>query len=142
MPKDAHRTRDHFLDAATHLFSEHGFSGTSVADVANQLGVTKQAVLHHFGNKERLYGEVLQRTADELAERLRDEALDLAREIAHSAPLAVDSIRRTLRGALPEEIRRATDREKAEQDRLQKTHDWVEGTRAMTERREPEFEGR
>ena len=75
-------------------------------------------------------------------DRLRAEAHTLAREIALSAPLAVDSIRETLRGDLPGEIRRATDREKAEQDRLQKTEDWREGTRAMTERREPDFKGR
>jgi len=75
-------------------------------------------------------------------ERLRDEAFDLAREIATSAPLAVDSIRETLRGDLPSSIRAATDREKAEQDRLQKTEDWKEGTRAMAERRKPAFRGR
>jgi enoyl-CoA hydratase/carnithine racemase len=76
------------------------------------------------------------------ADRLRDEARSLAREIAISAPLAVRSIRETLRGDLAQDIRRATDREKAEQDRLQKTEDWREGTKAMSERREPDFKGR
>ena len=76
------------------------------------------------------------------AEKLRDEAFALAREIATSAPLAVDSIRETLRGDLPEAIRAATDREKAEQERLQKTEDFREGTRAMAERRTPVFKGR
>ena len=76
------------------------------------------------------------------ASELRDEACALAREIATSAPLAVDSIRETLRGELPDLIRAATDREKAEQERLQKTADFREGTRAMAERRTPRFEGR
>jgi len=75
-------------------------------------------------------------------ERVRAEAGELAAEIAASAPLAVESIRQTLRGDLSEEIRRATDREKAEQDRLQKTQDFREGTRAMAERRLPDFQGR
>ncbi len=75
-------------------------------------------------------------------ESVRAEAHGLAAEIAGSAPLAIDSIRETLRGDLAAEIRRATDREKAEQDRLQKTEDFREGTRAMTERRTPEFKGR
>ncbi len=75
-------------------------------------------------------------------ESVRAEAHALAAEIAGSAPLAIDSIRETLRGDLAAEIRRATDREKAEQDRLQKTEDFREGTRAMTERRTPEFKGR
>jgi enoyl-CoA hydratase/carnithine racemase len=74
--------------------------------------------------------------------RLREEARALAAEIAGSAPLAVASIRETLRGGLAAEIRVATDREKAEQERLQRTADFAEGTRAMSERRPPEFEGR
>jgi enoyl-CoA hydratase/carnithine racemase len=75
-------------------------------------------------------------------DRVREEAHALAAEIAGSAPLAVASIRETLRGDLAAEIRRATDREKAEQERLQRTEDFAEGTRAMAERREPKFKGR
>ena len=44
-------------------------------------------------------------------DEVRKEATALAREIALSAPLAVDSIRETLRGDLAEAIRIATDRE-------------------------------
>ena len=75
-------------------------------------------------------------------DKVRDEAHGLAREIAISAPLAVESIRETLRAGIADDIRRATDREKAEQDRLQATSDFREGTRAMGERREPRFERR
>lgn len=72
---------------------------------------------------------------------LRAAAKEIAREIAGSAPLAVRSIRETLRGDLPGRIRAATDREKAEQERLQKTSDFSEGVRAMAERRPPDFTG-
>ena len=73
-------------------------------------------------------------------EDLRGEARALAVEIATSAPLAVMSIRETLRGDLPARIRAATDREKVEQERLQKTADFKEGVRAMAERRTPNFQ--
>lgn len=83
-----------------------------------------------------------------LADRLapladvRSAARSLAAEIAASAPLAVASIRETMRGDLASRIRTATDREQVEQDRLRRTSDWREGVQAMTERRPPNFTGR
>lgn len=50
---------DRYLDLATTRFSELGFHGVSLAMVAKDAGVTKQAVLHYFRSKERLYAEVL-----------------------------------------------------------------------------------
>jgi enoyl-CoA hydratase/carnithine racemase len=73
---------------------------------------------------------------------LRAVARSLAAEIAVSAPLAVLSIRETLRGDLAERVRAATDREKDEQDRLRQTDDFREGVEAMAERRSPRFAGR
>jgi 2-(1,2-epoxy-1,2-dihydrophenyl)acetyl-CoA isomerase len=70
---------------------------------------------------------------------LRAAATELAAEIALSGPLALRSIRETMRGDLPARIRAATDREKAEQERLQQTNDFREGVRAMNERRLPNF---
>ena len=73
---------------------------------------------------------------------LRAGAHSLAAEIAGSAPLAVRSIRETMRGGLAGKVRAATDRELEEQNRLRRTSDWSEGVRAAAERRPPRFEGR
>jgi 2-(1,2-epoxy-1,2-dihydrophenyl)acetyl-CoA isomerase len=76
------------------------------------------------------------------ADRVRAEAHALAAEIAVSAPLAVRSIRATMRGHVADQVRAATDREAAEQDRLRGTADFREGVRAMAERRPPRFQER
>lgn len=73
---------------------------------------------------------------------LDDAAHAFAAELATSAPLAVESIRETMRDGLVEEVRAAMARERAEQDRLAVSHDFAEGVRASTERRVPRFEGR
>lgn len=74
-------------------------------------------------------------------DRLRAEARALAAEIASAAPLAVRSIRRTMRGHLPDQIARITRHEDEEQKRLRGSADFAEGTKASLERREPRFRG-
>ena len=75
-------------------------------------------------------------------EALRDAAHGLAAEIGRSAPLAVRSIRATMRGGLSAAFRAATERELDEQHRLRATADFAEGIRASADRRDPRFEGR
>lgn len=74
-------------------------------------------------------------------DQLRARATELAAEIAASAPLAVRSIRQTLRGDLADRVKAATDHEGTEQERLRSTADFKEGTKAMGERRPPSFIG-
>jgi 2-(1,2-epoxy-1,2-dihydrophenyl)acetyl-CoA isomerase len=73
---------------------------------------------------------------------VRSEAHAMAADIAVSAPLAVRSIRTTMRGDLADRVAAAMAREAEEQDRLRRTSDWAEGIRAAAERRTPRFEGR
>jgi TetR/AcrR family transcriptional regulator len=52
------------LTAATRLFAAHGFDGTTLQEVADAVGVTKQAVLHHFPSKEHIRQAVLDAILD------------------------------------------------------------------------------
>ena len=61
-------TRDQLLTTARTLFAERGFYGVSIANIADEHGLTKQALLHHFPSKEKLYGEVLTEISTELEE--------------------------------------------------------------------------
>jgi AcrR family transcriptional regulator len=47
------------IQAATRLFAAHGFDGTALQDVADAVGVSKPAVLHHFPSKEHIRQAVL-----------------------------------------------------------------------------------
>jgi AcrR family transcriptional regulator len=47
-------TRQRILDTALRLFAERGYAGTSIRDIAEELGVTKAAVHYHFAAKEQI----------------------------------------------------------------------------------------
>lgn len=76
------------------------------------------------------------------SDKLNDAALKLAAEIAEAAPLAVESIRATLRMDLADAVERQLQREFAEQRRLARTEDHREGMRAVSERRPGNFHRR
>lgn len=68
--KDAEATKTLFLEVAKKLFAQNGFYGVSIAAISAELGMTKQALLHHFGSKERLYGTVLEGISERFLETL------------------------------------------------------------------------
>ncbi|MBF6557886.1 MAG: TetR/AcrR family transcriptional regulator [Acidimicrobiales bacterium] len=47
-------TRQRILDVALDLFTEQGFDGTSLRQIAEQLGVTKAALYYHFESKDSI----------------------------------------------------------------------------------------
>jgi enoyl-CoA hydratase/carnithine racemase len=75
-------------------------------------------------------------------DQVRAKAIEVATEIAQSAPLAIIATRETLRRGLAEAVARATEREYEEQDWLRNTADFKEGTKAMGERRLPNFQAK
>ncbi|QIL80167.1 enoyl-CoA hydratase/isomerase family protein [Diaphorobacter sp. HDW4A] len=108
------------------------------------IGETRASLLMLTGR--RVLGEEALRIGlcDVLAseERLRDEALALAQEIAESSPLGVQSTRETLRLGLVERIEERLERELQEQSWLRETADFAEGVRATAERRSTNFQAR
>ena len=108
------------------------------------VGHAKAALMLYTGRRIKGAEAVGMGLADELTDlsTVRSRAFALATEIAQSAPLAVRSIRATLRRGLADAVREATDHELAEQSRLRRTADHLEGVKATAERRLGEFEGR
>ncbi len=63
--------RDRYLTAAARVFAARGYHGTSLAQVAAEIDVTKQALLHFFPKKEALYAATLDRLSERLVARVR-----------------------------------------------------------------------
>ena len=66
------KTKDKLLSTATILFSKNGFYGTSINDVAAEVSVSKQGLLHHFPSKEKLYAAVIAQAAHHLVDLVEE----------------------------------------------------------------------
>ncbi len=120
----------------------HGFGLTVSlpAIVGPQRAGELLCTARRVGGEEAVRIGLADRLAD--ADGLRAAARELAAEIAAGAPLAVRSIRATLRAGLAGRVAAAMQAELAEQERLSLTADFAEGVRASAERRPPHFNGR
>lgn len=84
-------TRDRLLDAAERLFAERGIVASSVRAITREAGVNLAAVSYHFGSKEGLVREVLDRRLGPL-NRERLDRLESLEERHHPDPPAVEEI--------------------------------------------------
>jgi TetR/AcrR family transcriptional regulator len=59
--RDAERSREAILDAAERLFSERGYDGASLGEIAAVAGLSRGTPSYFYGSKEQLYVAVLDR---------------------------------------------------------------------------------
>jgi len=71
---DSRSARKHeaILEAATSVFLDKGYAGTSMDDIAKLAAVSKQTVYKHFSDKEKLFADIVLATTDRL-----DTTIDL-----------------------------------------------------------------
>ncbi|HEY3716427.1 MAG TPA: enoyl-CoA hydratase/isomerase family protein [Jatrophihabitantaceae bacterium] len=134
-------TATKFTANFSRLGFHHGF-GLSVTLPA-VVGSTRAADLlmssRSVGGDEAFGIGLLDQLAPE--NELRAAAGDYARRFVSAAPLAVRSIKETLRAGIRGQLDAVLDRELCEQTRLRSTSDFGEGVRAANERRAPVFRG-
>ena len=76
--------RDRILHAAARLFRERGYKGTTVRDIADEVGILSGSLFHHFRSKEEM-----------LLDIMREAALSLcisAEEVLSSLPSALERL--------------------------------------------------
>jgi TetR/AcrR family transcriptional regulator, mexJK operon transcriptional repressor len=92
------RTRAAVVEAATTLFLRHGYQGTSTDDIARLAGVSKRTLYNNFGDKERLFTEIILGitvTAEQLADQIASELRH-----AEDVPAALHDVARRLLDAV------------------------------------------
>ena len=84
-------TRDRILDVAERMFGERGFAATSLREITAEAGVNVASVNYHFGSKEALLTEVLERRLKPINER-RLQLLDEAEAEAGNEPPQLEAV--------------------------------------------------
>ena len=59
-PRDPAQSRQRILAAARKEFAQYGLGGARVDRIATQAGINKRMLYHYFGNKDALFGAVLE----------------------------------------------------------------------------------
>ena len=54
-------SRDQILESAAQVFCQKGYNGASMADIAEAVGLQKATLYHHFGSKQEILAELLDR---------------------------------------------------------------------------------
>ena len=62
------RSRKQILDAALKLFSHRGYGATGVNDIAEEAGLSKGNIYHHFPDKEAMFRALLERYFQAISE--------------------------------------------------------------------------
>ena len=65
-------TKEKILETALELFAQSGYLGTSMSDIAKQLGITKAALYKHYASKQAILDRIVERMEEMDYERAEE----------------------------------------------------------------------
>ncbi|WP_447982590.1 TetR/AcrR family transcriptional regulator [Achromobacter kerstersii] len=69
---NAGETRENLLKLAARTFGLHGYSATTMRNIAEQAGIEAASIYYHFASKEELVDEVMEQGADRIVHHLNE----------------------------------------------------------------------
>jgi len=63
--------KDNIIKAATHLFANQGFDGTTTKQISVEASITEPLIYYHFTGKDEIYTSILASVYDEYFSRLK-----------------------------------------------------------------------
>ena len=89
-------TKERIMETALELFAEKGYLGTSMNDIAKQLGFTKAALYKHYASKREILERIVERMNEMDAERAKQYEMpegNLAEIVAAYQKTPVEKVR-------------------------------------------------
>ena len=62
-------TKERIMETALELFAQSGYLGTSMNDIAKQLGITKAALYKHYNSKQEILNRIVEQMKRIMNER-------------------------------------------------------------------------
>ena len=70
MDNSAGNTQEKIIEAASRLMTEEGVTDTSLADIANEVGISRGTLFYYYSSKNDLVYDVAERNLDLITEDL------------------------------------------------------------------------
>lgn len=67
-------TRERILEKSLLLFSQNGYSGTSIRDISRDVGIRESSIYKHFESKQSILDQLIQKMQDRIREAFYNNA--------------------------------------------------------------------
>lgn len=87
--------RAQILDAAVEVIEREGYSGATVRQLSEAVGLSQNGLLHYFGSKDALFTEILRHQDERMAMVIDPDHSDFAADLVERIVLAIEHERKS-----------------------------------------------